>query len=68
MFRRSLFAIILLIVFIVAVLSVFPPAPLPVEAPTDVFSAARAVETIRIIARSPRLRENIFWLSSPPWD
>jgi hypothetical protein len=55
MFRRSLFAIILLIVFIVAVLSVFPPAPLPVEAPTDVFSAARAAETIRIIARSPRL-------------
>src|SRR5512140_3419072 len=55
MLRRILFVAILLIASIFAILGTFPPRPLPADAPADVFSAERAAETVRMIARSPRL-------------
>ncbi len=55
MLRRILFAIILSVAIFFAILGTFPPKALPADAPADVFSATRAAETVRMIARSPRL-------------
>jgi hypothetical protein len=55
MLRRGLFGLLLIAAVFVSFLSTLPPQMLPADAPADVFSAARAAETIRVIARSPRL-------------
>ena len=55
MLRRGLFSFLLIAAVLVSFLSILPPQALPADAPADDFSAARAAETIRVIARSPRL-------------
>ena len=55
MFRRILIAFVLLAAVSVAAIRTLPPSSLPANAPAGEFSADRAIETIRVIARSPRL-------------
>jgi hypothetical protein len=55
MLRRLFFCLILLVTFIFCIGQSLPPRALPADAPAEVFSASRAAETIRTIARSPRL-------------
>ena len=52
--RRGLFGFLLLLTITFAVWRTFPPRSLPSDAPAEVFSAGRAVETLQVIARSPR--------------
>jgi hypothetical protein len=46
--------LLILAVGVAALLAIRPPAPLAADAPTTVFSAARAMETVRAIADRPR--------------
>jgi hypothetical protein len=55
LFQRMLCLIIFFVALAAAVAGTLPPPPLPAGAPPDQFSAMRAVETVKVIARSPRL-------------
>lgn len=55
MLRRIILAVLLLAAMVIAIWRTLPPAALPAGAPAEAFSAGRAAETIRAIARSPRL-------------
>ncbi len=54
---RSTLALIgaLALALIVAVWAVHPPAPLPSDAPADLFSAERAMQDVQVIARAPHV-------------
>jgi hypothetical protein len=55
MLRRILIALVLFAAVAVAIIRTFPPSALPANAPASEFSAYRAAETIKAIAKSPRL-------------
>jgi hypothetical protein len=53
--RKILIALVLFAAVAVVIIRTFPPSALPANAPASEFSAYRAVETIKAIAKSPRL-------------
>jgi hypothetical protein len=53
--RKILIALVLFAAVAVVIIRTFPPSALPANAPASEFSAYRAAETIKAIAKSPRL-------------
>jgi hypothetical protein len=54
-YRSALINLIILLVAILAIYRTFPPSPLPVDAPAALFSAERALATVKAISGAPRL-------------